>query len=183
MAESSPWPEAHPRATIADGDSLVAWVEVSYRQFGPPVLRYLLRRTGDPTAAEDLAQEVFLRLFQEASAGAGIRDVRLWAFRVAHNLAVDWFRRRNLEDDWRAQAAALHSAPDASIERQLLAGERDRKVEQAMAILSPQERQCMELRAEGLRHREIAELMNLQVSTVGTFLARAIRKIARQIDA
>jgi RNA polymerase sigma-70 factor (ECF subfamily) len=101
---------------------------------------------------------------------------------VGHNLAVDLQRRRGVEG-WAMKVvyeeARRDGAPNA--EMALLQAERHRLVQAALSLLSPQERQVLELRAEGLRYREIAELMGLQVSTVTTFLLRAVRKIARQI--
>jgi RNA polymerase sigma-70 factor (ECF subfamily) len=55
-------------------------------------------------------------------------------------------------------------------------------METALSLLSVQERRCLELRAEGLRYREIAEALSIGSSTVETFLARAIRKIVKQLD-
>jgi RNA polymerase sigma-70 factor (ECF subfamily) len=66
-------------------------------------------------------------------------------------------------------------------ETSLLRAERNRLVREALALLSPQERQCLELRAEGLRYREIADIMALDISTVTTYVDRAVRKIARRV--
>jgi RNA polymerase sigma-70 factor (ECF subfamily) len=66
-------------------------------------------------------------------------------------------------------------------ETSLLRAERNRQVRGALALLSSQERHCLELRAEGLRYREIAEVLGLNISTVTTFVVRAVKKIARQV--
>ncbi len=160
--------------------SLAEFVEHVYREHSPSLFRYLFRLLRDSGCAEDLVQDVFLRLNRELAAGARIRNPRLWAFRTAHNMAVDWLRRQDHEETWRGQD--LPDTSTGSAEADMLARERHRRVRTALSLLTSNERQCLELRAEGFRHREIAELMGVQVSTVGTFVARAIRKMAREIN-
>lgn len=167
-----------------DADARQEWVRVQYETFGPGLRRYLTRRLGDASAAEDLVQETFLRLFEELRHGRRIGSLRSWLFQVGHNLAVDRLRRQGLEH-WAVEAAceaeAKHHPPDA--ESNLLIQERRLQVRRGLALLTPQERQCLELRAEGLRYREIAEIMGLHISTVTTFTVRAVKKIARQLHA
>ncbi|HHN72840.1 MAG TPA: LuxR family transcriptional regulator, partial [Thermopetrobacter sp.] len=47
---------------------------------------------------------------------------------------------------------------------------------------SPQERRCVDLRSEGLRYREIAEILGVSLSTVQTFLTRALQKLMKEVD-
>ncbi|MCU0246470.1 MAG: RNA polymerase sigma factor [Bryobacter sp.] len=162
--------------------ALEDWVRVQFEEQGPGLRRYLVRMLGDPALAEDLAQEVFLRLFEEARAGRKPERLRPWVYQTGHNLAVDHLRRSGREA-W-AQGAVegnekADEAPNA--EGILLEAERLTQVRRALSLLSPQERQVLELRAEGLKYREIAELMGLQISSVTTFLSRGVNKIARQI--
>lgn len=163
--------------------SLEGWVRDQFGEHGPGLRRYLIRMLGDPTLAEDLAQDVFLRLFEEARKQNRVENVRPWVFQVGHNLAIDHLRRSG-RDAWPAQSELIgepDQAPNA--EELLLEAERITQVRQALSLLSSQERQVIELRAEGLKYREIAGLMGLQVSSVATFLSRAVHKIARQIHA
>lgn len=150
-----------------------------------PVFRYLLSILGNASDAEDAAQEVFLRLYEELSTQRRITNLRSWLFRVAHNLAVDW--RRSQERSAYAPLLTEGLSDEAvaderlSIEQRLLAEERDARLTAALRLLSVQERACLELRAEGLRYREIAEVLGVGLSTVQTFLDRALRKIERSI--
>jgi RNA polymerase sigma-70 factor (ECF subfamily) len=170
--------------TLPGADSLRTeeWICAEYQELGPGLRRYLVRLLGDPGLAEDIVQDVFLRLYEAVQQDRRIANLRSWAFQVGHNLAVDLQRRRGVEG-WAMKVvyeeARRDGAPNA--EMALLQAERHRLVQAALSLLSPQERQVLELRAEGLRYREIAGLMGLQVSTVATFLLRAVRKIARQI--
>jgi RNA polymerase sigma-70 factor (ECF subfamily) len=163
-------------------DAKQEWVRLQYEELGPALRRYLTRRLGDPGQAEDLVQETFLRMYEEIRQGRRIANPRSWTFQAGHNLAVDWQRRRSSED-WAAGMAAAESRrePPAGAEASLLRAERSRQVRAALCLLSPPERQCLELRAEGLRYREIADVMGLNISTVTTFVVRAVRKIARRV--
>jgi RNA polymerase sigma factor (sigma-70 family) len=64
----------------------------------------------------------------------------------------------------------------------LLAGERHRRLRAALSQLSPQQRHCLFLRAEGLGYREIGEVLGIGISTVATFLGRAIKRIAEDVN-
>lgn len=172
-------PQSLPRPAT---DAKQEWVRLHYEELGPALRRYLTRRLGDPGLAEDLAQETFLRMYEEIRQGRKIGNPRSWAFQVGHNLSVDSRRRRSAED-WAAGMALAEERrePSAGAEWDLVRAERNRQVRAALGLLSPQERQCLELRAEGLRYREIADVMGLNISTVTTFVVRAVRKIARRV--
>jgi len=148
-----------------------------------PVYRYLYSTLGNRADAEDLTQETFTRLYHRVSRGDAIENYRAWVFRVAHNLAVDSWKsaRRDGADPLVLDAARLQSS-DPGVEADILERERisarQARISSALKRLSPQERQCLELRAEGLRYREIAEVLGVQVPTVQTFLTRAIAKMA-----
>ena len=153
-----------------------------FDQLSGPVYRYLLGINTNPADAEDVTQEVFLRLYRELSRRRVPPNARAWAFRVAHNLAVDRWRTGARTCD-PPEAAAERADPAADTERILIEREAEERLARALSWLSPQQRQCLELRAEGLRYREIAQVLGLQISTVRTFIARAVAKIAGKADA
>src|SRR5262245_41318966 len=64
------------------------------RRFQRPVLSFILRMTGDPALAEDLAQETFVKAFRSLAAFDSSRRLSSWLFRIAHNTTVDALRRR-----------------------------------------------------------------------------------------
>jgi RNA polymerase sigma-70 factor (ECF subfamily) len=64
----------------------------------------------------------------------------------------------------------------------LIEGERRRRLRMTLSRLSMQERQCMELRMEGLRYREIAEVLGTRISSVQSYLVRAVQKVLREFD-
>lgn len=148
-----------------------------------PVQRYVAGIVGNHQDAQDVAQDAFIRLHAALKAGQSIARVRGWLFRIAHNCAIDLRRRQGVQaaDEEIAAVDLEDLTPDA--EQRLLLRERHRHVLAGLAWLSPQERRCLALRAEGLSYREIGEVLNLRVSSVATFVMRGIKKIARALDA
>ena len=153
-----------------------------YEEARQDVYHYLLRLGLSPSQAQEGAQEVFLRLHSALVRGESIHNPRAWVFRVAHNLAVTEHRAG---DRWMALDPALEAAltdRGPGPEARVLQRERSARVSEALAELSPQQRRCLYLRAEGLRYREIAETIGVGVSTVSEFLTRAIARLRRAAD-
>jgi RNA polymerase sigma-70 factor (ECF subfamily) len=155
-------------------------VQRLYDNFRLPIFRYLICLGSSPDDADEILQETFLRAYQHLRAGRINQNLRGWVFRVAHNLAVTRFKKqcrifaRGTEF---ADATISAADPPADAETLLLSGERLRRISAAVKTLSPQERQCMNLRAEGLRYCEIADIIGIEVSTVADSVRRAIAKL------
>jgi RNA polymerase sigma-70 factor (ECF subfamily) len=155
-----------------------------FELFHEPVYRYVRSLIGSNAEAEDLAQEAFLRLYTSLRNGQAFGNVRSWIFRVAHNLAIDHLRKMSHSEQavpevWQASDERPDQAPNA--EQRLLEQERRQRLHRAMMRLSPQERYCLDLRAEGLAYREIAEVLGVSISSVNTFLSRGVKKIAGEL--
>lgn len=145
-----------------------------------PVYRYLFRVLGNPQQAEDLTQEVFLRLYVYLHKGQTVNNIRAWVFRVAQNLAVDQ-QRRKLQFEG-MDPTGTHDACDPSpgAEQQVLAEEQRARLQQAWATLSLQEKHCLELRAEGLSYKEMADILEMRMPTVVKYFGRIIKKLRKE---
>jgi RNA polymerase sigma-70 factor (ECF subfamily) len=157
-----------------------------FEQLRLPVFRYLLRRTHDAGRAEDLTQETFLRLCKHLQEERPLENPRAWLFTVAANLAIDVSRSENKFTDldertWK-EIEDSRSGVLADPETLLLQNERLDRLQMAVLNLTPLQRECLHLRAEGLRYREIAELLAISMSTVADAVRRATIKLARQVD-
>src|SRR5215467_10463302 len=140
------------------------------------VYRYLLTLGLAPPHAQDAVQEVFLRLHVALRKGESIRNPRGWVFRVAHNLGLDWRAKERTEPLEAAAEALLRDLrPPADVG--LIERERMKQIGDAWKTLSPQQRQCLHLRAEGLKYAEIGETLGISISTVREFLTRAIARL------
>jgi len=157
--------------------SLEAQVEQIYRESRAAVCAYLLYLGVSEDRAQEVTQEVFLRLFQTMRKGVLIENPRAWSFRVAHNLGLKVRSRerafRQVDPDW-----DRFRHPSDSPEEELLDRERNGRVFRALGELSPQQKNCLYLRSQGLRYREIAEVMGISASSVNEFLRRAIARLA-----
>lgn len=143
------------------------------------VYRYLLTLGLDAAQAQETAQEVFLRLYVALRDGESILNTRAWVFRVAHNMGLNLRAREKRKAPFEPALAATLRDGGGDPERRLLERERMRRLEGALEELSPQQRRCLYLRAEGLRYHEIAETIGVGVSTVGKFLSRAVARLRK----
>jgi RNA polymerase sigma-70 factor (ECF subfamily) len=161
----------------------------AYESLRSPVYLYLAAVLGDASEAEDICQEVFLRLFTHCSdRGLVAADrVRSWVFRVGHNLAIDRIRTRKSAGffDGGDPLPVLLQLPDLSPtpDQAMLERERLEAIQRRLTYLSCQEQHCLYLRAEGFRYREIAEILGITSSSVAEFVRRAIRKLMRDSHA
>jgi len=133
---------------------------------------YLSRLSGDAELAEDIVQECFVKLYRR---GAMPEDPKAWLVTVAHNLWRDDRRRETrrgrllLTHGAELPSGALPAATDAAT----LAAERVEAVRRALGRLTLRDRQLLLLRHEGYGYREIADVLQLAPSGIGTMLARA----------
>lgn len=140
------------------------------------VHRHLLRMVGVPDDALELTQEVFVRAWQALPQWEPSAKFRTWLFRIASNAALDLLRRRKTIEfvplDDAAGDAAAH--PDAGPERRAQAAQELRRLEAALARLTPEHREILLLREiEDLSYEELASALALTVGTVKSRLARA----------
>ncbi len=158
-------------------------VEQIYRQTRAAICAYVLYLGVREAQAQEVAQDVYLRLYQTMAKGEEILNVRAWLFRVAHNLSLKVRSRekvfRPVNPDWERFTGLTSESP----ERAMLDREKMRKVQSVLKALSPQQRNCLYLRSEGLRYREIADVMGVSSSTVNEFLRRAIARLAEAAHA
>jgi RNA polymerase sigma-70 factor (ECF subfamily) len=149
-----------------------------YDHLRPSLRAYLCCLGMSPDQGEDVIQETFLRLVRLRSERATENDLRAWVFRVAHNLSMDvhrsqrrWFDR---SDDEPHVLIRERVDPRPSPEQQVILEERLKHFELAFAQLTPKQRQCVLLRAEGFRYREIANTLGVSVQRVGELMQRSI---------
>lgn len=168
-------------AIMAESDKIEHQVTRLFETLRMPVFHYLMAVFGNSAEAEDLTQDAFLQLYKVLRKGETIRNVRSWIFRVAHNLAISRQRRNKFiapldADSWQEIEQQL---PDKGLnpEQIILQREKYERIYDGLKLLSEKERQSMYLRAEGFKYKEIAEIMNVAVPTVGEFLRRGIKKL------
>jgi RNA polymerase sigma-70 factor, ECF subfamily len=153
-----------------------------FDKFRDPVLRYALSFGITASDGEEITQEVFLALFRHLQSGKSRRNLRGWIFRVAHNLALKqrWMNYKShkaVEFDW--AAAEKRSDPAPNPEDQLASVQRRQRLLAVVRALPEEDRFCLRLRAEGLRYREIASVLNISLGAVSISLTRSLARLSR----
>jgi RNA polymerase sigma-70 factor (ECF subfamily) len=145
-----------------------------FQRLYPSLFRYLHRLTGDADMAEDVAQESFVRLLRQPLSEA---EVRPWLFTVAMNLVRDGARKTERRQRLLTTAPTLVTPtrmPDDDVER----AERIAAVREVLDQLSERDRQLLLMREEGFKYEEIAVVVGVAPASVGTLIARALRRFA-----
>lgn len=135
--------------------------------------------------AEEIIQETFLALFQHLRRGGSRENLKGWLFRVAHNLALrKRCRDRRNHQNLGGCFAAEDVVPDPGLnpEDQFAARQTQARLMAVVQALPELDRQCLILRAEGLRYREIAEVLDMALSSVSVSLGRSLARISRAAE-
>jgi RNA polymerase sigma-70 factor (ECF subfamily) len=161
--------------------SLQDQVAELYEAARQDIYRYIVIMGVRHEQAQEICQEAFLRLYAALSDGQRIENRRAWVFTVARNHALTT----------RASAGGLVSlepaieerlaAESPSPEQRVLDRERLRRLHRAVGSLSEQQRQCLHLRTEGFRYREIAGVIGVSTSTVGEIVQRAVSRLRKAL--
>jgi RNA polymerase sigma-70 factor, ECF subfamily len=152
-------------------------LDALFRQHYAQVYAVLYRLVGDE--ADDLAQEVFLRLYRQPPRNTGA-DLAAWLYRVATNLGYNALRGRRRLERYRDMLGAMTGAlgwqrqPEDPVQA---AGRREEagRVRVILAELRERDAAILVLRHQGLSYREVAATLGVAPGSVGTMLARAER--------
>ncbi len=162
----------------ADRSRLHDDVVALFDRYRSPLLQYLLSFGIACADGEEIVQEVFLALLRHLEQGKSRQNLPGWIFRVAHNLGLR--RRGLLRRDSGAKEDAIDLAPDP--EQALIEGQTQSHLLSVVQALAEQDRRCLLLRAEGLRYREIAAILEISLGSVSSSLARSLARIARTAE-
>lgn len=143
----------------------------------PGLLRYL-SSIGLPMAdAEEVVQEAFLALFDHLECGRPRQNLPGWLYRVAHNQGL---RRRERNGRQISVPGPTERREPRTPEDELRAREHQSRLVVALEGLAESDRQCILLRAEGFRYRQIARITGLSLGGVALALKRALHALAEE---
>ena len=149
-----------------------------YRSHSARVYAICLRMVANPSRAEDLAQEAFIRAWEKLSSFRGKSAFATWLHRLTVNIVLGEIRSRGRRKDEGVATEELRAVPDLRPVRQPEAGI---DLERAIATLPSQARMVFVLHdVEGYRHAEIGQLMGIATGTSKAHLHRA-RRILREV--
>lgn len=165
------------------------------RRYERPVFTLVLRMVRDRTVAEDLAQDTFVKVLNHIDRYDPAFKFSSWLFKIAHNVAIDHLRKRQVT------TVSIDGAPDATSAEeveataiQLAAGGEDplqeltarelgAAIERAIDRLRPEYRACILLRhVEDRSYEEIAATLDLPLGTVKTYIHRARHQLRAMLE-
>ena len=162
------------------------------RRYERPIFSLLYRMVRDRELAEDLSQETFVKALNAIESYRPEYKFSSWLFKIANNAAIDHLRRREL-DTLSLEGSPHAVTPDAMEATALQIGDRAEnpldiveakelggEIERAIALLRPEYRACILLRhVDGRAYEEIAEMLDLPLGTVKTYIHRARNELRR----
>ncbi|HEY7791582.1 MAG TPA: sigma-70 family RNA polymerase sigma factor [Vicinamibacterales bacterium] len=161
------------------------------RRYERRVYAVVLRILRNPATAEELTQEAFLRAFSRLDRYDRRRPFAPWLFRLAHNLTIDALRRSepalvSYDQDAPAGPPRADSLASSDPSPEAVAAERElaRALDEAIGRLRPAYREVIVLQfQEGLSLDDIAEITELPLGTIKTYLHRARKELAGHLAA
>ena len=156
-----------------------------FDELRPPLLRYLSAFPLARHDAEDVVQEAFLSLFRQIRSGKSQHNVRAWLFRAVHNLAIKRSVRSRSDAEKTSSLVSVEEIvadPGLSPEDEFIFQQRQKRLLAVVQALPEQHRLCLYLRAEGLRYREIAEILDMSLGSVSAALARSLAHLSRAAE-
>ncbi len=169
--------EAVAPATLAAARRIVLLLFDAHRG---GVQRYVRALGVTDRDADDVVQEVFLALFDHVARGRDRSNLRGWIFRVAHNLAIGHRAREARRRRLRAllEPRSMFDVTPTPEDR-YVSDQRQARLLAVVDALPARDRRCLQLRAEGLRYREIARVLGISLGSVANTLARALARLRR----
>ena len=166
-----------------DGD--ISSFDEIYDKYNKAVYFYLLKMTHEESAAEDVLQDAFIKVYK------GLREVdqsvhlQAWIYKIAHNACMDYFRRNKRKTEL-LEALLLEGDSRDMPEDRLLNIELGDKIKKVMSKLNPRHKSVLILKDyNDLSYAEIARIMNITDSAVKSLIYRArqeFQKLYREVD-
>ena len=173
---------------VRDGDA--ASFEVLLRRYRLPLVSFFCRMVRDQAMAEDLAQEVFLRVYKSRERYQPEARFTTWLYRIATNLALNAIRDR--KDEVSESAAdegegggvlELFVDPCPTVEQHLVACDRERLIRQSVDSLPPNQRTAVVLhKYQEVDYRQIAGILGVSESAVKSLLFRAYETLRVRLE-
>jgi RNA polymerase sigma-70 factor (ECF subfamily) len=156
--------------------------EELFREWHDPLLNYALFITKDRAVALDIAQEVFLKLWEKRATLNPNRSIKALLYLMVRNLSLNHHRDTSNRESKLADPANLPRqslpGPDEMMDARLLKN----KIQQWIADLPERQREALTLsRMQGLSHEEIAAVMDVSPRTVNNHIVRALKYIHNRV--
>jgi RNA polymerase sigma-70 factor (ECF subfamily) len=186
-AEGSLEQDAGLMLRVRDGDQ--ASFGLLLERHRGPVIHFLYRMVQNPGVAEELAQEVFLRVYKSRGSYEPTAKFTTWLFRIASHLALNWIRdgrneKRQASLDEESPDGTARQVPDRSrtVEQELLYQAKLREVRQAIESLPAKQKAAVMMhKYQEMEYAEIADVLSCSESAVKSLLFRAYESLRMRL--
>lgn len=169
---------------IAAGDE--AAFRLVYGTFYKRLLQFALAIVRTHESAEEIVEDVFVRIWQHRTSAASIHNLRVYLYTATKNAALNYLSkkaRESITEPYDHIHVELRGS-DITPEQILITAEMNRKLQEAVEALPPRCKMIFKLvREDGLRYKEIAEILNISVNTIDVHMAIAVKRIAAALGA
>lgn len=149
-----------------------------FNRYKIPVHDYVQVITGDHYIAEEITQEVFVKLWKKQAGLGEIDNIDQYILKMARNQSMDYFKKAALDTRLANELKSRMTANSDPVSHLLDYKDTEALIDRAVAALSPQRRRVYQLsRQQGLKLEEIAAEMQLSVNTVKNHLVRSLHDI------
>ena len=164
--------DAHLMLRVKDGDA--ASFELLLDKYRRPLIHFLYRMVQDAAVAEELAQDVFLRVYRSRERYEATARFTTWLFRIATRLALNWLRDNKNERGQPLVDELVFADQGPTAEAELLRNSRTREIRLAIARLPAKQRAAVLMhKYQDMDYAQIAAVLGLTQSAVKSLLFRA----------
>jgi len=173
---------------VRDGDE--ECFRVLLEKYRNPVIRFVYRMVQDHAVAEELAQEVFLRVYRSRGTYEPTVKFTTWLFRIATHLAINWLRdgrnekgQQRLDDEGDGDMPVREVADrQPTVEQRMVDQTRLQEVRDAIAVLPEKQRAAVLMhKYEEMEYSQIAKVLNCSESAVKSLLFRAYETLRARL--
>ena len=178
-------------ARATTGHDLDERFEAEVMPMLPSMYTAALRLTRNPTDAEDLVQETFLRAYRGFAGFEPGTNLRAWLYRILMNTFINAYRKKQREpqtisddevEDWYLYSKMVEGGAEPSAEANVIDAIPDEDVQEALQSLPEQFRTAVLLAdVEGFSYKEIAEIMDVPIGTVMSRLHRGRKALEKRL--
>ena len=152
--------------------------KILFTRFKRPIHDYVRAITGSHELAEEITQEIFIRLWRKMDSFDEIENIDFYIFRIARNECMRYFKKTSVETHMLKELQKRMTAESNNVTEYINYKESEGLLDKAISSLTPQRQKVYLLsRRQGLRMEEIAAEMQISYNTVRNHLVEALRQI------
>lgn len=166
---------------LKQGDQ--AAFDVLYQHYSLKIYQNILRLVKQDDLAEELLQDVFMRIWEKRETINIDTSFKSYLFRVAHNLVMDMFRRAAFDKNLRTHLSKFSTELYSNTEELTDLKDTQQLIDKAIEALPPQRKKIYLLcKIEGKSYEEVSKLLNVSTSTISDHIVKATKSLKENLS-